>query len=193
MDGRKSLQPAPCAEAFFSLFLMAMLCIDIRKLEAQAQSIDSMLNSLDPVWQEGDVVPENPGAHVTGRLSQAGGGRFYFSGRLSGKALVSCRRCLTEVLADVSGDLSFLFAESDLDEAQEDDVIPIPSGEWEIDLRPVVREEWLLSVPSYALCQDNCLGLCPSCGVDRNRETCSCLPSTDPRWESLRAFRGSDS
>lgn len=170
-----------------------MLRIDIRKLESQAQGIDAMLDSLDPVWQEGDVLPEDPGVHVVGRLSSAGTGRFYFSGRFSGKAGVECRRCLTVFSAAVSEELNVLFAVAELDEAEEDDVVLIPKDEWEIDLRPVVREEWLLSVPSFALCREDCLGLCPSCGVDRNRETCNCLPSVDPRWEALRALRGIDS
>jgi uncharacterized protein len=85
-----------------------------------------------------------------------------------------------------------LFAESGLDEAEEDDVVPIPAGARELDLRPAVREEWLLAVPAFALCKEDCLGLCVTCGADRNTGACTCAPATDPRWEGLRALRGTD-
>lgn len=172
---------------------MAMLSFDIRKLETKAQAVDGLLELDDPVWQDGDVLPEQPGVQAHGRLSAAGTGRFYLSGRLSGKATTSCRRCLAEVSAPVSGELHLFFSQSDEDDEEEADVVPIPAGEWEIDLRPVIREEWLLAVPPFALCREDCLGLCPTCGVDRNREACSCLPSHDPRWDGLRTLRHSDS
>lgn len=44
----------------------------------------------------------------------------------------------------------------------------------EIDLRSLLREVVALAVPVQPLCKDECLGLCPRCGVDRNRETCDC-------------------
>jgi len=99
---------------------------------------------------------------------------------------------LVEVTTSVSSDVTLLFAESGLDEAEEDDVVPIPVGARELDLRPALREEWLLAAPAFALCKDDCLGLCATCGADRNTGACTCAPATDPRWEGLRASRGSD-
>jgi uncharacterized protein len=167
-----------------------MLCFDIRSLEARAESVDGVLEVDDPVWEEGDLRPANAGVQVVGRLSGAGAGRFYFSGRLEGAAVTSCRRCLIDVEAPVSEEVHILFAQSNLDVADEDDVVPIPANERELDLRPAVREEWLVSVPAFALCREECLGLCPSCGADRNSGDCSCQPATDPRWEALRGLRG---
>jgi uncharacterized protein len=167
-----------------------MLCFDIRSLEARAESVDDVLAGDDPVWEEDDTRPVRTGVHVAGRLSSAGAGRFYFSGRLAGAAMTSCRRCLTDVEAPVSEEMQLLFAESNLDVAEENDVIPIPANERELDMRPAIREEWLLSVPAFALCRDDCKGLCPSCGADRNSGECACAPATDPRWEALRGLRG---
>jgi uncharacterized protein len=92
----------------------------------------------------------------------------------------------------VSEDVHLLFAESGVDEAGEDDVFPIPAGARELDLRPAVREEWLLAVPSFALCREECQGLCVTCGADRNTGACTCPPSTDPRWAGLRELRDAD-
>ena len=48
-----------------------MLYFDIRSLETHAESVDGMLAAADPVWQEDDARPVEPGVHVVGRLSGA--------------------------------------------------------------------------------------------------------------------------
>lgn len=166
-----------------------MLCFDIRSLEARAESVDGWLVANDPVWEEGDSRPVETGVHVTGRLSAAGHGRFYFSGRFEGTAATECRRCLTSVHKQVADDVQLLFAESGVEDADEDDVVLIPAGDRELDLRPAVREEWLLAVPGFALCREECQGLCPTCGADRNTGSCTCSQPSDPRWDALRNLR----
>jgi uncharacterized protein len=50
----------------------------------------------------------------------------------------------------------------------------------------VLREQVLLSLPARTLCQPDCKGLCPRCGVNRNETACSCdTGPSDPRWEAL--------
>jgi uncharacterized protein len=169
-----------------------MLCFDLRSLEAQAVTVDGLLDASDPVWEPDDVLPLEPGVGLKGRLSPAGRGRFYFSGMLEGRAVTSCRRCLTELTSPLHEEVHFLFAESGLEEADEDDVFPIPPGSYELDLRPALREGWLLAVPQFALCREDCKGLCPTCGADRNTGDCTCAPVADPRWAGLREARGSD-
>jgi uncharacterized protein len=56
-----------------------------------------------------------------------------------------------------------------------------------IDLDELVREELLLAVPTHLLCQENCKGVCPTCGVDRNTTDCVCGgDDVDPRWAGLK-------
>ena len=57
-----------------------MLSFDIRSLEAQAATVDELLSADDAVWEEGDPRPDSA-VHVTGRLSAAGTGQFYWHGR----------------------------------------------------------------------------------------------------------------
>ncbi len=166
-----------------------MLFFDIRSLETRAESVDGTLDVTDPVWEADDVRPVGGGVHVVGRLSAAGHGRFFFSGSLAGTVTSTCRRCLVDVQLAVSEPLQLLFAEAGLDEADEDDVVLIPAGARELDLRPAVREEWLLAVPAFALCRDDCRGLCPTCGADRNTDACNCAPELDARWAGLRDQR----
>lgn len=170
-----------------------MLYFDIRAIESQAQPVAGVLDAGDPVWVAGDPLPQDV-VTVTGRLSLAGQGRFYFAGHLAGSTVVSCRRCLVDVNASVSDELSALFAEPELDEADEDDVYPLAGNARTIDLRSAVREAWLLAVPAFVTCREECLGLCPTCGADRNEVACACeARHSDARWDALRARRDTSS
>jgi len=59
-----------------------------------------------------------------------------------------------------------------------------------IPLRDLALEQIQLSIPMKPLCDENCLGLCPHCGVNRARERCSCEASiVDERWGALKGIR----
>lgn len=59
-----------------------------------------------------------------------------------------------------------------------------------IDLGEVVREQLYLALPMKPLCQQDCKGLCPVCGVNRNRETCTCQQEwVDPRMAALAEWK----
>ena len=59
-----------------------------------------------------------------------------------------------------------------------------------IDLNEVVREQLYLALPMKPLCREDCKGLCPVCGVNRNRETCACQQEwVDPRMAALKKFK----
>ena len=57
----------------------------------------------------------------------------------------------------------------------------------ELDLEPAVREYGLIELPMAPLCQTNCAGLCPVCGVNRNLQPCTCV--VDARDERLAVLR----
>ncbi|HVV87748.1 MAG TPA: DUF177 domain-containing protein [Kofleriaceae bacterium] len=58
-----------------------------------------------------------------------------------------------------------------------------------VDLEPLVREQFILAVPFAPLCKEDCAGLCPQCGVDRNVETCACEKPIDPRFAALQGLK----
>jgi len=60
----------------------------------------------------------------------------------------------------------------------------------EINLSPFIREQLHLALPLRPLCDEGCRGLCPSCGVNLNHESCLCpAPSGDPRMDFFRNLR----
>lgn len=165
-----------------------MLCFDIRSLVANAAKVDGSVPPDDPVWIAEDARPD-AAVRVTGRLSAAGEGRFYFNGRFDGTVTMECRRCLTPVAVAVADDVSAIFTDADNEDAGDPDVFPIADGGRTVDLRPAIREQWLLNVPWFAQCRPDCRGICPTCGIDRNVGTCTCAPTTETRWDALRALR----
>ncbi|MBZ4420049.1 DUF177 domain-containing protein [Myxococcus sp. RHSTA-1-4] len=59
-----------------------------------------------------------------------------------------------------------------------------------IDLDPIVREQLLLALPMSAVCREDCQGLCPQCGINRNEAKCNCeLKPVDPRLAPLKNIK----
>jgi len=162
-----------------------MLSFDIRSLETRAVHVDGSIKPDDSIWEAGDTRPTEP-LRVTGRLSSAGEGRFYFTGRVEGHIELPCRLCLDEVDVEVDEDVHLLLAELGAEEADDPEVFLYDPNERTLDLRPAIRETWLLTVPGYVQCREDCKGLCPTCGTNLNESTCSCTTTkTDSRWDAL--------
>jgi uncharacterized protein len=163
-----------------------MLVFDLRSLAVAAAPVKDVLAPTDPVWQADDSPPIN-GVSVEGRLSAAGPGRFYFSGRIMGAFRAECRRCLTEVETVVNERVQLLFAEPGETESEDPDVAVFDPRAHELDMRPAIREQWLLNVPVFVQCREDCAGLCPTCGTDLNAGPCHCEEPIDARWAALRS------
>lgn len=109
---------------------------------------------------------------------------------------VACARCLepVEQTVEASFDLIFRPSRADLDNSDRS----ISTSETEIGyyegdgllLEDVLREQILLALPAKVLCREDCKGLCPECGRNRNTDPCACATtSADPRWSSLKELR----
>ena len=51
-----------------------------------------------------------------------------------------------------------------------------------VDLEVLAHDALLLELPPAPLCRPTATGLCPTCGIDRNLETCQCEEPTDSRF-----------
>ncbi|MCZ7530651.1 MAG: DUF177 domain-containing protein [Acidimicrobiia bacterium] len=105
-------------------------------------------------------------------------------GTVSGTWQGACSRCLEPV----SGPLSVTVRELFEKEAVEGETFPITDDA--IDLELPLRDAIVLDLPTVPLCRSDCAGLCPSCGVNRNEEQCTCTGEhADPRWDALDELR----
>ena len=132
---------------------------------------------------------------VTGRLNRSGH-EVRLEGSIRARAEVDCDRCLKQVSIPVETtfDVTYVpaedYAEGEVAELQAEDLsVSVYEGE-AIDLDELVREQVLLALPTRALCTEDCKGLCPVCGANRNERSCECETSeTDPRWTALKDIR----
>ena len=50
----------------------------------------------------------------------------------------------------------------------------VPSGSQTLDVTEEVRQALVLALPNHARCREDCKGLCPRCGGNRNERACAC-------------------
>jgi uncharacterized protein len=117
-------------------------------------------------------------------------------GHFSGRFEAPCARCVEPVGMPLEGDFDLLFRPVGADVDAPERSITAPEteiGYYQKDsllLEDVLREQVLLSLPVRTLCKDDCKGLCPRCGANRNSQSCSCDEGpSDPRWEALAGLR----
>ncbi|HJV44132.1 MAG TPA: DUF177 domain-containing protein [Bacillota bacterium] len=123
---------------------------------------------------------------------------FYFKGQVSKEAVlvvtegiitgllkVKCSKCLVPTEYPLEIDFNEQFAEGPVDE--EGDIHSFHGGK--IDLTPYFHESIFLELPQVFNCGEDCKGLCPTCGVNRNVEPCGCVNERiDPRLADLALF-----
>jgi uncharacterized protein len=99
----------------------------------------------------------------------------------------TCRRCVEPVSGVLSIHVHERFADGPLAAPSDEELYPI--GDDDIDLGPLVRDAVVLELPMAPLCRDDCAGLCPRCGANRNEGDCGCVAPRDPRWANLDVLR----
>jgi len=138
----------------------------------------------DPIRVEDIVINQLRGKI---RLTRARQG-IVAQGTLNARSEIECVRCLTQFEHPYDVEISDLFVYPPPDPPTPPEIRIVDEGGF-IDLSPVMREEGILAVPIQALCQPDCLGLCPQCGQNFNEGTCDCVTDDiDPRLAGLRAF-----
>ena len=116
------------------------------------------------------------------------------SGTVSADAAGECSRCLDPLAAEVTVDVTELFAypDSATDVSTDDDEVHRILDDL-VDLEPVVVDAVGLGLPLQPVCREDCPGLCSGCGEklavvgpDHGHET------LDPRWAALASFASPD-
>ncbi len=119
------------------------------------------------------------------------------TGRVATTLQLDCSRCLEpfDIPLDAAFDALFLPAVANAgageqEVADEDLGVSFYKDET-LDLAELMREQFYLALPMKPLCRPDCKGLCPVCGINRNRETCTCQTEwTDPRLDALKRLTG---
>jgi uncharacterized protein len=167
-----------------------MLTIPLARLEREGTlEIQAAIPPDDPSWKGTEFRFSTPLA-ITGQAQLITSGEVLVRLHLLGQVAQECRRCLDGVEVPVEEELNLLYVPPvENPDELEDGVRILPDRVRELELGEAIREELILRHWPYALCKEDCLGLCPRCGVNRNKESCQCATEElDPRWEALRAL-----
>ncbi|MEE9369260.1 MAG: DUF177 domain-containing protein [Pontiella sp.] len=63
---------------------------------------------------------------------------------------------------------------------------PAPAGTDDVDITEDLREEILLHVPDFPVCNEGCKGICSQCGANLNKDACECETEEGPNpWLAL--------
>jgi len=130
------------------------------------------------------------------------GSHVFANGTFKGHLNVACSRCVEPMRLEIDDPVRVTFmprhempAEEEPTEGEEgaevgaEDLDLFPYEGEHIDLEPLFREEFVLAVPYAPLCREDCKGLCPQCGIDRNSATCTCEKPIDPRLAALKGLK----
>lgn len=122
--------------------------------------------------------------------------QFRLVGRVQTTLELLCGRCLEPFTSPVDAQFDLRYhphventGEGER-EIEEDDLTTAFYENDEIDLGQLMQEQFYLSLPMKPLCSVDCKGLCPACGTNLNRDTCSCDRQwEDPRLAALKSLR----
>jgi len=149
-----------------------MLQVDVRELKRGPVETVGELPASEPLFAGLELELVGPLA-VRGVLDPTGNGGYFWRGQLAGRVRQTCRRCLSEFETPVNVEVGVLFSADD-DLLDDPSVYPLPEIPTQVDLREAIREELALAVPAFAVCREDCQGLCDKCGYDLNEGPCGC-------------------
>jgi len=144
---------------------------------------------------EGEEVGLNGSARIALTVVKAGE-VLSAHGEVAFGLKLTCSRCLEPFAQAVDVAVNMVLHKGrpgeagDLRDIDDTDLVFYGEDDTSVNVAPQIRDIIILEAPMKPLCSEACAGLCPLCGADRNRETCSCRrEETDPRWEALRQFK----
>jgi len=116
------------------------------------------------------------------------------AGSLAATVPQLCGRCLAGFDLTVSPSIEARFVPSptgrgDEQELGADDLETDVYDQGTLDLSALLETETSLALPMKPLCREECRGLCPICGENRNTTACACQErAPELRWEPLKAW-----
>jgi uncharacterized protein len=116
---------------------------------------------------------------------------YYLKGHFQFALEQTCARCAEPFSHTLNPKFDIAFAHMTSkratpqlsDESEEVDINFFEGNE--IDLGPVITEQFFLSLPYQAVCSASCKGICQSCGQNLNTSSCNCASESAPNSFSV--------
>ena len=146
-----------------------------------------------------DEMAQIDSVSITATVAQGDLEREYLAtGEVSYTADLRCGRCLDPYPFASRAPFSLRYRPRPAGPEISDEDLEISDEELDVEyysersvsLREIAAEQVQLSIPMKPLCEENCQGLCPTCGANLNKEGCSChVQESDGRWAALEDIR----
>lgn len=155
-------------------------------------------------WQPNGFDFSDSGVVQKGPLTAKGvaellpntGGEVRVRGQVTADLETECDRCLGRARFHIDAPFDLFYRPLGSVDTKEEEA-SIDEGEAEmgfyelpgLELEDIIREQLLLQLPMQRICREDCKGICPICGVNRNETTCTCeAHPADDRWMALKNF-----
>ncbi len=168
--------------------------LNIQEMEVRRVRFDETFEPGELDFAETGLRQTTPIRAVgSAKVLENSGGEVRVEGSFSGTMESDCDRCLATAVypLEKSFDLFYRPSTDDVD----GDEIKIDEGEAEIgfyeglgmELADIIKEQILLDLPMQRTCREDCKGICPVCGSNRNEVACNCNEKpADDRWSALK-------
>ena len=169
------------------------MLLRIQDLEARHLRFDELYAPGQLDFGDSGIAALSP-LHAVGEAELLPGdeGQIRLQGAVSGEVVAECDRCLNPAKFEVNAAFDLFYepattvvAGDEIAIQEADTEIGFYEGEG-IELEQVLVEQILLQLPMQRVCREDCKGICPVCGSDRNVVNCDChVKPTDDRWAAL--------
>jgi len=125
---------------------------------------------------------------------------FEVTGTIQTVVTLQCGRCLASMdsLLEESFKLTFAPAPPEDEDRSPEEAHALRADEMGLvffegeafSFQDTIQEQVIMAIPMQPLCREDCRGLCPRCGVDRNKTACDCHDdAVDPRLAVLKNLK----
>jgi len=162
-----------------------MLVIEVSSIPPEGLEVHEALKAGEVHLEGEEGFGLLEGGRLDCRLDRGDDQSIHVRGRLSARLELQCGRCLEAFpfAVDQELDLFYLPHRAEEDDEEEDEVeladrdmvVAYYRGE-RLDLGEMIREQFFLAIPMKRLCREECAGICPTCGANRNARPCPCPP-----------------
>ncbi|NLL73358.1 MAG: DUF177 domain-containing protein [Clostridiales bacterium] len=121
-------------------------------------------------------------------ITNLGNRKVLIEGSVKLSLILFCDRCLKdlEYPMDITIDKEIDFKLTEAERAKNLDEANYITG-YNLDVDILIKDEIILGFPMRLLCNEDCKGICMTCGIDQNEETCDCDKTVlDPRMSVIR-------
>jgi uncharacterized protein len=168
--------------------------LSVKEMELRKIRFDETFESGQIEFASENLEQATP-LHVVGsaEVLKHSDGEVRVQSRYTVEMAAQCDRCLTNARYPLDAGFDLFYRPASVIARSEE--VEIDEGEAEIgfyqggglELEDILREQILLALPMQRVCSEDCKGICPVCGKNRNTNACDCSTHTvNDQWSALR-------